>query len=59
MKNTLAVIGTSAYKHYILPLPNVVKQSIIRAVLSHIVSTTVSLIVIATIRRVRGTEETS
>lgn len=59
MKNTLAIIGKSTYDHYLKPMPQVIVRSIVRAVLTHLISTTVSLIVVAIIQAARGREEST
>ena len=50
MKNTIAKIGTRAYDLYAKPLPMLVKRSVLKAILSHFISTTAALIITAILK---------
>lgn len=45
MKNAIAIIGTSAYKYYLKPLPGVAKTAALKAIMTHIIATTLALVI--------------
>ncbi len=57
MKNTLAVIGSGAYKYYLKPLPNVAKTAVLKAVLAHVIATTLALLLAGLAKLIERTEK--
>lgn len=59
MKNAIAIIGTNAYKYYLKPLPGVAKSAVLKAVMTHLIATTMALLIAGTMKLIKHMKETA
>lgn len=59
MKNAIAIIGTNAYKYYLKPLPGVAKTAVLKAIMTHLIATTLALMIAGLAKLIKHINETT